>query len=67
MRGGAARELETGQGRRFAKGEEIARFNMGSTVIAVLGDPAAGFARDCAFARPLRLGQALLHAGERDR
>jgi phosphatidylserine decarboxylase len=66
LRGGAARALETGQGHRFAKGEEIARFNMGSTVIAVLGDPAAGFARDCAFARPLRLGQALLHSGERD-
>jgi phosphatidylserine decarboxylase len=60
LRGGAVRTLETSQGRRFAKGEEIARFNMGSTVIAVLGDRTAAFTSDCAFGRPVRLGQALL-------
>jgi phosphatidylserine decarboxylase len=64
LRGGSVRALEAGIGRRFAKGEEIGRFNMGSTVIAVLGNTGAVFERVHAFGRPLRLGQALLRGSQ---
>ena len=58
------RTLEAGIGRHFAKGEEIARFNMGSTVIAVVGNTGAAFERVRAFGRPVRLGQALLRGSQ---
>jgi len=64
LRGGSARTLEAGIGRCFAKGEEIARFNMGSTVISVLGNSGAVFERVHVFGRPLRLGQALLRGSQ---
>ena len=40
-RGGQVRAVEAGVGRRFARGEELGRFNMGSTVIVLFGNPAA--------------------------
>ncbi len=57
-RRGAVRNIEAGLGREFARGEELGRFNMGSTVVALFGRPAAF---DAAL-RPgtaVRLGQAL--------
>ena len=58
-RGGGARPLESGEGRTFAKGAEIGRFNMGSTVVLLLGHEAVEFAQDCGPATPVRMGQAL--------
>jgi len=58
-RGGAARPVEAGTGRSFARGEELARFNMGSTVVVLLGNPAARFAAGLGAGSVLRLGQAL--------
>ena len=58
VRGGAVRTLSEGLGRDFARGEEIGRFNMGSTVVAVFGREAA-FAPMLGPGAPVRLGQAL--------
>ena len=57
-RRGAVRNIEAGLGREFARGEELGRFNMGSTVVALFGRPASFDAR----LRPgtaVRLGEAL--------
>ena len=61
-RGGAIRSIEAGAGRSFARGEELARFNMGSTVVLLLGNPQARFAAGLAAGSTLRLGQALARA-----
>jgi phosphatidylserine decarboxylase len=58
-RGGAARPVAAGTGRSFARGEELARFNMGSTVLVLLGNPAVRFAAGLGAGSVLRLGQAL--------
>jgi phosphatidylserine decarboxylase len=55
----AVRELADGIGREFAKGEELGRFNMGSTVIVVLADPALELAPGIRPDETVRLGQAL--------
>jgi phosphatidylserine decarboxylase len=60
-RGGQVRTITAGVGRSFARGEELGRFNMGSTVIALLGNPRARFAGGLAPGASLRLGQALAH------
>jgi phosphatidylserine decarboxylase len=57
-RGGNVRAIEAGVGRRFARGEELGRFNMGSTVIVLLGAPAT-FAARVEPGEPVRLGQPL--------
>jgi phosphatidylserine decarboxylase len=58
-RGGAVRTVEAGAGRSFARGEELARFNMGSTVVLLLGNPRLRFAAGLGAGSALRLGQAL--------
>jgi len=61
-RGGHVRAIEAGVGRTFARGEELGRFNMGSTVIVLFGEPAHFASRvepDC----PVRMGQPLARFG----
>ena len=60
-RKGQAREIEAGRGREFAKGEELGRFNMGSTVILALGNPRLGFTQRFVPGATVRLGQAIAH------
>jgi phosphatidylserine decarboxylase len=57
-RGGQVREIERGVGRAFQRGEELGRFNMGSTVIVLTGR-AAAFAPRVEPGEPVRLGQLL--------
>lgn len=52
------RAIEAGVGRTFRRGEELARFNMGSTVILLTGRPAT-FATRVEPGEPVRLGQLL--------
>ena len=61
-RGGLVSQIETGVGRQFARGEELGRFNMGSTVVLLLGHRAARFADPLGPGSTLRLGQALARA-----
>jgi phosphatidylserine decarboxylase len=61
-RGGQVRAIEAGAGRRFVRGEELGRFNMGSTVIVLFGEPAR-FASRVEPNSPVRLGQPLAHFG----
>jgi phosphatidylserine decarboxylase len=61
-RGGQVRAIEAGAGRRFARGEELGRFNMGSTVIVLFGEPAR-FASRVEPNSPVWLGQPLAHFG----
>jgi phosphatidylserine decarboxylase len=63
VRGGAVRTIEAGAGRMFARGEELARFNMGSTVVLMLGNTAARLARGLGPDSTLRLGQLLASLG----
>jgi len=58
-RGGLVSHIETGVGRQFARGEELGRFNMGSTVVLLLGHRATRFAERLGPGATLRLGQAL--------
>lgn len=58
-RGGGVRTLETGLGTELARGDELGRFNMGSTVIVVLPEHGPRFdARYTAGAR-VRVGEIL--------
>ena len=61
-RGGKVRVIETGVGRTFRRGEELGRFNMGSTVIVLTG-AAATFAPRVEPGEPVRLGQLLARFG----
>ena len=58
-RGGNVASVEAGFGRQFARGEELGRFNMGSTVVLLLGHRATRFADKLGPGSTLRLGQAL--------
>lgn len=58
-RGGLVSHIETGIGRQFARGEELGRFNMGSTVVLLLGHRATRFTDRLGPGSVLRLGQAL--------
>ena len=58
-RGGLVAHIGTGVGRQFARGEELGRFNMGSTVIVLLGNRTTRFAERLGPGSTLRLGQAL--------
>jgi len=57
-----ARSIEAGAGQLFARGQEIGRFNMGSTVVVLLGR-AAEMAAGLGPAVPVRLGQPLARIG----
>ncbi len=57
-RGGKVRTIEAGVGRTFRRGEELGRFNMGSTVIVLTGT-AVAFAPRVEPGEPVRLGQLL--------
>jgi phosphatidylserine decarboxylase len=58
-RGGTVRAIEQGLGTRIERGEELGRFNMGSTVIVLLGNGATRFTDGLVPGATLRLGQAL--------
>jgi phosphatidylserine decarboxylase len=59
QRGGSVRAVERGIGAAFARGDELGRFNMGSTVIVLLGNGATRFAARLGPGSTLRLGEAL--------
>jgi len=59
QRGGAVCSIDRGLGTAFARGAELGRFNMGSTVIVLLGNGATRFAGRLGPGSTLRLGQAL--------
>lgn len=58
-RSGGAHTIETGLGTGFARGDEIGRFNMGSTVVVLVGNHGLRFVDALAPGRTLRLGQCL--------
>ena len=58
----AVRSVDTGLGTQFARGAELGRFNMGSTVVLLLGNTATRFTDGLAPGATLRLGQALARA-----
>ena len=58
-RGGSPREIAAGQGIEFRKGDELGRFNMGSTVVLLWQRTAGEFAPGLAAGARLRLGQLL--------
>jgi phosphatidylserine decarboxylase len=58
-RGAAVQTIDTGLGAPFARGAELGRFNMGSTVVVLLGNRATRFAGQLGPGTTLRLGQAL--------
>jgi phosphatidylserine decarboxylase len=62
-RGGAAQTTDAGVGRSFARGEELARFNMGSTVVLLLGNRAARIAGGLGPGSTVQLGQLLANLG----
>jgi phosphatidylserine decarboxylase len=59
-RRGQVRVIDAGVGRTFSRGEELARFNMGSTVIVLFGQPAR-FVPRVEPGEPVRMGQPLAH------
>jgi phosphatidylserine decarboxylase len=61
-RGGKARAITAGIGREFTRGQEIGRFNMGSTVVALFGREAA-FTAQLGPGSTVRLGQPLARIG----
>jgi len=58
-RGGTVRTIEAGLGTQFGRGDELGRFNMGSTVVLLLGNAALRFTTGLGPGSTLRLGQAL--------
>ena len=56
---GAAQEWLERSPRAVARGAEIGRFNMGSTVVVLLGSEKLGFASDATDGLAVRMGQAL--------
>ena len=60
-RGGRVHSVEAGIGRPIPRGEELGRFNMGSTVVLLLGNQATRFAEGLDPGATLRLGQAMAH------
>jgi len=61
-RSGAARAIEGGIDREFARGAELGRFNMGSTVVLLLGNRRLRFAERLSPGATLRLGESLAAA-----
>ena len=62
-RGGGVHTIEAGLGTDFARGDELGRFNMGSTVVLLVGNHGLCFADALAPGRTLRLGQFLARSG----
>lgn len=62
-RGGGPRSIEAGIGTEFDKGAEIGRFNMGSTVIVLLGSGTARFDERLAPGSTVRMGERLAAIG----
>jgi phosphatidylserine decarboxylase len=58
-RSGGVHTIETGLGTAFARGDELGRFNMGSTVVLLVANDRLRFAEHLAPGHTLRLGQAL--------
>lgn len=58
-RGGPVRAVETGLDTRFDKGTELGRFNMGSTVILLLGHGGTRFTEHLGPGATVRTGQRL--------
>ncbi len=58
-RGGQIREIEAGVGTVFERGEELGRFNMGSTVIVLIGNEAVRFLPGSESGSPVRMGERL--------
>ena len=61
-RGGRVAAIADGVGREFARGAELARFNMGSTVVLLVGHDGLRFHERLGPGSTLRLGQALARA-----
>ena len=62
VRGGVVRNVPDGLGTELAKGAELGRFNMGSTVVLLAGNPAVRFSDQPGPGDAVRMGQALAHA-----
>ena len=62
-RSGGVRQLPDGRGRLFEKGEELARFNMGSTVVLLHGHRRLRFADGITPGSIVRMGQAIARIG----
>lgn len=58
-RGGLVRAVETGLGTHFDKGTELGRFNMGSTVVLLLGHGGTRFTEHLGPGATVRTGQRL--------
>ncbi len=58
-RGGVPHEIDAGRGLEFRKGDELGRFNMGSTVVLLWQRSAGEFAPGLAAGARLRLGELL--------
>lgn len=61
-RGGVVRSVAEGIGTVLARGAELGRFNMGSTVVVLAGNPAVRFADRPGPGDAVRMGQALARA-----
>jgi phosphatidylserine decarboxylase len=61
-RGGRVVPITDGVGTEFARGAELGRFNMGSTVILLVGRGGIRFAEGLGSGRPVRMGQRLASA-----
>jgi phosphatidylserine decarboxylase len=61
-RGGQVRVVDAGVGRRFGRGEELGRFNMGSTVIVLFG-AAASFESRMQPGAAVRMGESFARFG----
>jgi phosphatidylserine decarboxylase len=61
-RGGAVRSIPLGVGREFARGDELGRFNMGSTVIVLAGRGALRCMDSLRPGATVRMGQRLAQA-----
>ena len=58
-RGGTVRDVPEGVGSEFARGVELGRFNMGSTVVVLAGNPSMRFTDRPGPGDAVRMGQAL--------
>jgi phosphatidylserine decarboxylase len=58
-RGGTVRDIADGVGTEFARGAELGRFNMGSTVVVLAANPGIRFADHLGPGSVVRMGQAL--------
>ncbi len=62
-RGGSITNIAAGAGTDFAKGAELGRFNMGSTVVLLLSSGTVRHADGLGPGTPVRMGQVLARAG----